>query len=248
MTIQPRLMAAVFLCMHFVRTVPQIISETSFRWLFECVSVMFVRVKKLSDKYNENTWLIIPAHTPVVVRHCSKCNKKMDFYCSEKFRVNGNHAKLDIWLIYKCSKCETTWKLTIKKGVKPRDLPAELLDRFFNNDAELAWKYAFDRQLLKRNACEINCTDVKYTVEGVGLPDFDNPLLIHLKSLYTFDLKLSAFLADMLGISIGGIKKLADSGMISASPEHDIMKYRIRADIDLFLQPRCFSSIECLPH
>ncbi|MCL2461566.1 MAG: DUF1062 domain-containing protein [Defluviitaleaceae bacterium] len=180
----------------------------------------------------------------MVIKHCSKCGRKMEFYCSEKFRLNGNNTKFDIWLIYKCSKCDSTWKLTIMQGVKPRDLPAGLLERFFNNDAELARKYAFDRSLLKGSECELNYANVGYTIEGFDPADMPlnstAPLLVRLKSAYAFDLKLSVFLADVLGISISGVKRLAERGMLSASPGCDIMKYRIRADIDILLQPECW--------
>jgi len=190
------------------------------------------------DKHNEvihQTWHIVPNNTPLIIRYCSKCNKKMNFYCSEKFRLNGNHTRIDIWLIYKCTKCDTTWKLTIKKGIKPHDLSRDIFDKFTNNDTELAWKYAFDRNFLKQQACIVNYADVTYSIEGFGSTDWSKPLVVHLKSLYTFDLKLSTFLAGVLGISVGKLRKLVDSEKLSTSLGCDIMKYRIRADLDVYI-------------
>jgi len=132
----------------------------------------------------------------------------MEFYCSEKFRVNSNGSRSDIWLIYKCLKCDATRKLTIAKGIKPSDLPEGEFDRFTNNDRELAWKYAFDRSFLKRQSCVIEYANIKYSVKGFELANNDLPLLIHLKSVYIFDLKLSKFLANLLGISVGKVKTL----------------------------------------
>jgi len=160
----------------------------------------------------------------------------MEFYCSEKFRINGNHTRVDIWLIYKCIKCDTTLKLTIKRGIKPHSLSKELFDQFTNNDASLAWKYAFDRQFLKQHECEVNYANVKYSIEGFESPDLSKHLHIHLKSQYIFDLKLSTFLANALDISVGKIKKLAINGMVMTSPKCDIIKYRIRSDIDIQLR------------
>ena len=178
-------------------------------------------------------WTIIPTNTPLVIRHCSKCGRTKEFYCSEKFRLNGRHTKIDIWLIYKCTKCDTTWKSTIKRGIKPHDLPQHIFDKFTNNDKKLAWKYAFDRQLLKQNECEILYSDVKYDVEGFNEKDFENPLQIRVNSVYMFELKLSTFLAGRLSISVNKLKKLVQSGCVKTTPEYDIMKYRIRADIDV---------------
>ena len=180
---------------------------------------------------NETTWHIVPENLPCVIRHCSKCNRKMSFYCSEKFRVNSNQLRADIWLIYKCSKCDTTWKLTLMKGVKPSDLAPELFEKFTNNDKDLAKKYAFDKQLLKQSDCEIDYSGVTYHIEG--LTSLNYPLHVRIQSQYFFDLKLSTLLANIIGISISGVKKLAESGLITTNPECNIMKYRIRADFVL---------------
>ena len=190
--------------------------------------------------YKETTWTIIPDKTPLVIRNCSKCGRKKEFYSSDKFRLNGRHTKIDIWLIYKCTKCDTTWKLTIKKGIKPHDLTSQLFDRFTNNDKDLAWEYAFDRHLLKQNGCEILYTNIGYSVEGFNSRDLGGPgnlccpLLIHIKSRHLFELKLCALLANKLEVSINKIKKLADSGTITTSLGCDIIKYRIRMDLEVF--------------
>ena len=189
------------------------------------------------DEYNKVTWHIVPTNTPLVIRHCSKCNRKMEFYCSEKFRMNGNHTRIDIWLIYKCSKCDTTLKLTIVKGIKPHDISRILFDQFTNNDVQLAWKYAFNRDFLKQNECIVQYTDVKYYVEGFHPHDLDQSVLVHLKSMYTFNLKLSTFLAGILGTSVSQLRKIVDDGLITVAPIYDIMKYRIKTNIDIYMQP-----------
>ena len=119
------------------------------------------------------------------------------------------------------------------RGIKPHELEPELFDKLTNNDKDLAWKYAFERQLLKRNDCEIDYSCVDYAVDGFNKQDVKGSLLVHLKSQYVFDLKLSAFLAGRLGVSVGSVKKLAGRGLITSSLGYDIMKYRIRADLDL---------------
>lgn len=189
------------------------------------------------NNHNEATWYIMPTNTPLIIRHCSKCNRKMEFYCSEKFRMNGNHTRIDIWLIYKCSKCDTTLKLTIDKGIKPHDISNVLFDQFTHNDVELAWKYAFNRNFLKQNDCIVKYADVKYDVEGFEPHNLDNPLLVHLRSAYIFDLKLSAFFANVLGISVGKLRNIVNDRLITVYPVCDIMKYRIKQDIKIFMQP-----------
>ena len=191
------------------------------------------------ENHNEMTWCVVPKNTPLIIRHCSKCNKKMEYYCSEKFRMNGNHTRIDIWLIYKCSKCDTTLKLTIDKGIKPHDISSELFNQFTHNDVKLAWIYAFDRNFLKKNECVIQYTNVMYYIDGFEPQKWDNNLIVHLKSKFLFDLKLSVLLSGVLGISVGKLKGIVNNGLITVNPQCDIMKYRIKSDIDIFIQPLC---------
>ena len=151
--------------------------------------------------------------------------------------MNGNHTRIDIWLIYKCLKCDTTLKLTIDRGIKPHDISRLLFDQFTHNDVQLAWKYAFDRSFLKQNACIVQYTNVKYNIEGFKPYDVGKPLYVHVKSKYIFDLKLSSFLAGILGISVGKLRNIVSDGLITVNPVCDIMKYRIRSDLDLCIKP-----------
>ena len=118
------------------------------------------------------TWTIVPTNTPLVIRNCSKCGIKKEFYCSEKFRMNGRHTKIDIWLIYK--------------------------------------------------------------VDGFDANDLKTPLHVQIKSPYLFELKLGTLLAGVLGISTSRLKKLVDSEAIQTSPSCNVMKHRIRADLEVF--------------
>ena len=128
------------------------------------------------------------------------------------------------------------------RGIKPSDLTPVLFDKLTNNDKNLAWKYAFDRQLLKQSGCVIDYTDVGYTVDGFQMPDLNNPLCVHLTSQYFFDLKLSAVLAEQLQISVGDVRKLALQNLIATSLDCDIMKYRIRTDFTLSLSQIALST------
>ena len=61
-------------------------------------------------------WTIIPDTTPQVRRNCPKCGEKAHFINSEKFRVNANGSHIDIWLIYQCNQCKSTWNMTASWG------------------------------------------------------------------------------------------------------------------------------------
>jgi len=161
----------------------------------------------------------------------------MPYYCSKKFRVNANQSRVDIWLIYKCTKCDKTLKLSIYKGIRPHDLPSGLFDKFIVNDEVLAWKYAFDRNFLRQHDCVIDYTNVGYIIDGAGAYDCCKPLALLVSNPLCFDLKLCALLAMGLGLSVSKIKKLVKMGIISTSPEVDIVKHKIVDDINVFIIP-----------
>lgn len=198
----------------------------------------------MTGREKEYNWVIIPEATPEFIYHCSKCNKKMNFYCSEKFRLNGNHKKIDIWLIYKCVKCDTTWKLEIYKGIKPDSIPAEMFERFINNDRETAWKYAFDTNFIQSNSCVPDYSGVGYTViwydaktgEKVDKDiSLNQNITVNLLSPYKFELKLSGLLAKELNVSLKELYALAESGRIEFDKPLKLKKYRIRNDLKIYL-------------
>lgn len=72
------------------------------------------------------TWEIQYFSLPLVSKHCKKCGKKTKFSCSEKFRVNAQRRALDIWLIYNCLDCDTTWNARVYAHISPQSLNTQL--------------------------------------------------------------------------------------------------------------------------
>ncbi len=68
-------------------------------------------------------WTIQYDRPPAPLRHCKKCNIRQEFVSSGQFRVNAQGKYLDIWLIYKCSCCSSTWNAAIYSRVNPGNLP-----------------------------------------------------------------------------------------------------------------------------
>jgi len=84
----------------------------------------------------------VEPEAPTRTRYCSKCKKTSSFVCSGKFRVNANGKHLDVWLIYRCERCNTTWNQEIYARVKPSRIDKELYQAFVDNDWETALRYA----------------------------------------------------------------------------------------------------------
>ena len=70
----------------------------------------------------EDVWRIIPAATPRVIRRCAHCNEPRAFACTEKFRVNAQQRRIDVWLLYRCTACDTTWKHALLERCAPEEI------------------------------------------------------------------------------------------------------------------------------
>lgn len=84
-----------------------------------------------------------------IISKCARCGRKMRFVNTERFRVNANKNKLDVWLIYQCRKCRHTLNVPIFERVPSQKIPVELYEKFLENDRELAVRYGSDAAFLK---------------------------------------------------------------------------------------------------
>lgn len=120
---------------------------------------------------NTFRWSLIATGVPQVMRRCPRCNVRQAFEPSGKFRVNGSGRRLDVWLIYKCMVCDTTWNCTIFERVTPESLDPDLYQAFMDNDDAAVRRYAFDFEVLRRNRAEL-APELPHVVEG-EVPDVE---------------------------------------------------------------------------
>lgn len=169
-------------------------------------------------------WNIEYSAPPTVLRYCKKCGKKSEYVCSGEFRINAQQRALDIWLIYKCIQCNTTWNSTIYSRVSPQSLGVTLLERFHSNDEILAMQYAMNISLLKRNGAEIKMPAYQIIGETVSL---ENSVSIKIQSQYSLPLKISSVLRTKLGISQREFDNLLSSNRIQSSTEQNLRKGKL---------------------
>lgn len=185
----------------------------------------------------EYDWEIVPLETPAVRRACHKCKKKSLFGCSGKFRMNAQQKNVDVWLIYKCRQCDSTWNLPVLTRVHPLQIDAELYEAFAANDSAAAWRYAFDLEQLRRHCNEID-TDIAYEVRGerIVLSELSSAgIRIRLRSRYAFDLRLDKLLKRMLGISNSQLLRMIDKEAFITAPPVNIKKYKLNGTLEILL-------------
>lgn len=186
-------------------------------------------------------WKIIALTTPMVKRNCSKCGNNASFKNSQKFRVNANKSKLDIWLIYQCEKCKSTWNMAIYERISPTDIDSTQYKLFLNNDVELAKKYGFDIAIHNKNKVKLEVENVEYEVIGEEInmlqSNFDerNKISIDITCEYSLGLRVDKVLSKKLGISREKIKKLYESSLVCEGFQKDFLKHKINDSIRIYI-------------
>lgn len=176
------------------------------------------------------TWEVEYISQLPVIRYCKKCGKKTEYICSGLFRVNAQHKYLDIWLIYKCSNCDSTWNSTIYSHVNPKSLNPEILEQFHTNDYNLVKQYAMNMELLHRNGAEVGIPEYKIVGQEININDLTQ---VHIISKYPCQLKVSTLLREKLGLSRKVFDEMLDCGIIRSNSGVDLKKGKLNYEIML---------------
>lgn len=179
-------------------------------------------------------WTIRYDRPPAPLRYCKKCNTRQEFVSSGQFRVNAQGKYLDIWLIYKCSCCSSTWNAAIYSRITPGSLPPGLLSRFHENDPSLVLKYSMDTVFLRQNGASIRLPLYHAEGEVFGL---DGPVAVTLwiDNPYPLPIRVHTILKDRLHLSQRSLDLLADSGRIRCDDGRELKKSRTESHIKLII-------------
>lgn len=178
-------------------------------------------------------WELQYLSLPNVLRYCKKCGGKTEFICSERFRVNAQRKYLDVWLIYKCSNCDTTWNATVYSRISPQSLPAEQLKGFLCNDKALALHYAVNRTFLLQNGAE-PCLPA-YTVNG-NFFILGGNVRLEIKSKYPLPVRVFSIVKEKLQLSNKALTDLMDNGKMTGVPQRDLRKCKLNNSIVLIFK------------
>lgn len=187
------------------------------------------------------TWEVKVKNTPLLIKKCSHCDSDR-FYCSDKFRMNAQKKNIDVWLIYRCVKCDNTCNLTLLSRSKPDLIDKTLFHSFSMNDKDTAWKYAFSTEMERKNNLRLDYDSVEYEViPNTSLEDLLNlsneVIKIHIKCELEFDLKLSSLIRRRFSLSANQVKRMFEDGIITISSNKPPQKHKVK-DGDMILIQR----------
>ena len=184
------------------------------------------------------TWEVKAKNPPLLIKKCSHCDSNR-FYCSDKFRMNAQKKNIDVWLIYRCVKCDNTCNLTLLSRSKPDLIDKTLFHSFSMNDKDTAWKYAFSTEMEKKNSLRLDYGSVEYVVvpdtSFEDLLNLSNEVIkIHIKCEFEFDLKLSSLIRRCFSLSANQVKRMFEDGIIIISGNKPPQKHKVK-DGDMIL-------------
>ncbi len=176
-------------------------------------------------------WSVELTGCPAIIRRCPKCGEKTRYICSERFRINANQSKLDIWLIYRCENCKSTYNHEIYARVNPKSLDREEFLLMQDNDSSVACKYAFDKSVAKRNKADLEYSGVEIAVKGEGV-ELSESAEIEISSAFEADIKLLSILKGRLlendlPVSQNRLLTLFDEGKLMLEG-YDIRKAKLK--------------------
>ena len=187
------------------------------------------------------TWEVKVNNTPLLIKKCSHCDSDR-FYCSDKFRMNAQKKNIDVWLIYRCVKCDNTCNLTLLSRSKPDLIDKTLFHSFSMNDKDTAWKYDFSTEMERKNNLRLDYDSVEYEViPNTSLEDLLNlsneVIKIHIKCKFEFDLKLSSLIRRCFSLSANQVKRMFEDGIITITSNKPPQKHKVK-DGDMILIQR----------
>jgi hypothetical protein len=127
---------------------------------------------------------------------------------------------VDVWLIYKCIECDSTWNCAIIERCPVSSIDQRKYVLFEKNDRDLAWSYAFDYRLLSSAGVQVDMT-FEVWVESSGTGPHDNigvSQMIFIESRYPGIIRLDRLLAQQLRISRTSLLELVESGRLHVYP------------------------------
>lgn len=172
-------------------------------------------------------WRIIPTNSPLIIRNCSKCGQKSEYINTGNFRVNANGNNLDVWLIYQCNKCKTTYNLSIYERISPNKIPKSEYEKFLANDIDLALQYSLNKDVLRKNKAQAVLDMVEFVIAGdtamEGLPQH-NSVTVEIINPYNLPIRTLRLIASQLNLSRSKVRRLIEQGIITSSNINDLNK------------------------
>ncbi len=172
--------------------------------------------------YKKIKYTVIPKTSYTITRNCPKCGSNACFESTNKFRVNANANKFDIWLIYQCKKCKSTYNLSVYERIGLKNIGKDKYNKFLNNDENLALKTGTLKEIFAKNKANINLNNIDFEIVCYE-KDFafkDGTYNLTIENPYNLKIKTEKIVSRILKVSKNRLKQLQNSGDCNFDYKH----------------------------
>lgn len=196
-------------------------------------------------------WEINPEGTPSIIRYCSKCGGKSEYVNTGNFRVNANGNSIDVWLIYQCQKCRTTYNLSIHERIKPDKILSKEYEKYLSNNQKTAQDCGFDSRIFKKNRVEVDYDNVTYQIikrELNKTSDKNEEQVIIIRCEYELPIRINKIISQELGLSRSKVNLFIEDGFIYSLKEKNLRKANISDGMKFILKNAGFNTKSCFDY
>ncbi|AZA76246.1 DUF1062 domain-containing protein [Chryseobacterium sp. G0186] len=179
------------------------------------------------------TWVVKAKNTPLLKKKCNHCNSER-FHCSDKFRLNAQKKNIDIWLIYRCVKCSSTYNMTLFSRIRTESISKDRFNKFSENNVDLAWEYAFSHEIRRKNNVEADLDSVEYEIQYDEVPieelrELQNEMItFRINCPFDFNLRISTVIRTCLNLSSSKLNQLIDTNAVFVHERPLQKKHKIK--------------------
>jgi len=168
-------------------------------------------------------WEVTPLASPRLIRHCAGCNETQPFVCAGTFRVNAHRKRLDVWLNYRCERCDAAWKYPVIERRPVGEIEPQRLEAFFRDDPLVARWLAFDIARMRKQGVLVDASTEVYVRRVTIVATIDDlaPLCIRLAVPLPCAVRLDRLLARQLGLSRAALLDLDRRGELNVWPARE---------------------------
>lgn len=174
-----------------------------------------------------NEYTLVPTQSFTVLHNCSGCNSKSHFINTNRFRVNANGSKLDVWLIYQCRKCKHTLNMPIYERVKSNSIPRQEYELFLQNDEELAEQYGKTLSFFTQNRLVVDPEAQNFELidsSKQALTEacaYEPDTYVKIRNPYHIQLRAEKVASLVFQLSRSALKKQLDSDKLKITKNSD---------------------------
>ena len=162
-------------------------------------------------------WTITPANAPEPWLNCSRCRDTTRFRANGKIRVNANGKRVDAWLIYKCTSCDSTWNRPILERRHVSTIEPQLLASLQANDPELSRRLAFEKWRRKLKVEHFDDVTVRKKVVSENTQPVGRLEIVCVVPEMT-GVRVDRLVANELRLSRSRIQNMQNAGHLAACP------------------------------